>query len=188
MGTSLPLPSLPVSLALRVLPQGPWYRGLPLVHLPLSGLDAYLERSGKCLAALPHLPAKSTGGTLAGQGLSSTPLLPLQDQSVASSWRKSVIEELAPSSQPCSASCLLPASWSVIMEKSRLAHRPCTVGSISTSHKSQGIPSTLILLLVRDLVTVVNKVTSKLPHDVMYLILSYCREKNHFLIIRKTLL
>ena len=53
--------------------------GLPLVH-PLSrgwfrGLDAQPGLSGKHLAALPHPPVQSIGGTLAGRG-SSLPLSP----------------------------------------------------------------------------------------------------------------
>jgi hypothetical protein len=39
----------------------------------VSGLDAHLGPSGKHLAALPHLPAQSIGGTLAGCKLSSLP-------------------------------------------------------------------------------------------------------------------
>ena len=53
--------------------------GLSLVHPPfsgVSGLDAHLGLSGKCLATLPCLPAQSIGGTLAGCGLSSLPPLP----------------------------------------------------------------------------------------------------------------
>jgi hypothetical protein len=52
---------------------------MPLVHPPssgVSGLDAHTGPSVKRPPALPHPPAQSTGGTLAGHGLSSLPLLP----------------------------------------------------------------------------------------------------------------
>jgi hypothetical protein len=79
MGTSLSLPS-PLTSGQRVSPQGSWYRGLSLVHPPLSGisgLDAHPGPSGKCLAALLHPPAQSTGGTLAGHGLLPSPVSPI---------------------------------------------------------------------------------------------------------------
>jgi hypothetical protein len=69
----------PITPGLRVSPWGPWYWGLPLVH-PLSsgvsGLDAHPGPSGKCLAALPCLPAQSIGGTLARRGLLPSPFFP----------------------------------------------------------------------------------------------------------------
>ena len=58
---------------------------MPLVHPPssgVSGLDAPPGPSGKHLAALPHLPAQSIGGTLVGLGLSSLPLTPFSSHKV----------------------------------------------------------------------------------------------------------
>jgi hypothetical protein len=75
-----PLPHNPRATGCR--PGAPWFRGLPLVHPPpppsngISGLDAHLGPSGKRPAALPCLPAQSTGGTLAGRGLPPSPLFP----------------------------------------------------------------------------------------------------------------
>ena len=58
-------------------------RGLPLVHHPPhtpiewgQWLRCKPGPSGKCLTALPHLPAQSTGETLARHGLSFLCLLP----------------------------------------------------------------------------------------------------------------
>ena len=98
MGTSLPLPSLSISLGPGAA-LGPLFcshlcsiqhempdtenlvRGLPLVHPPLSGVsgftqpDAHSGLSGKRPAVLLHPPAQSTG-TLAGCRLSPFPSSP----------------------------------------------------------------------------------------------------------------
>ena len=64
---------------------GLWYRGLPLVHPPPSGVssftqpDAHQGPSGKRPAVLLCLPAQNTG-TLAGLWLSPSPLSPYTPQ------------------------------------------------------------------------------------------------------------
>jgi hypothetical protein len=83
MGTSLPLPSLLYPWA-EVVTSGPLVLGTapcPPPHPPppstgVSGLDAHPESSGKCLAALPCLPAQSIGGTLARHGIFPSPSFP----------------------------------------------------------------------------------------------------------------
>ena len=100
MWEPLSLCPLPISLEPRVLPWDPysvlrssaissmgcqrlrtWYWGLPLVHPPqcgVSGLtqtDAHPGLHGKHSAVLPQMLAQSTG-TLAGSGLSPSPLFP----------------------------------------------------------------------------------------------------------------
>ena len=107
----------PITPGYRVSSQGPWYRGLPLVHPASSGvsvvngLDAHPGASGKCLAALPCLPAQSIGGTLAGHGLSS--LLPPSPTPSLFPTVGDVHCNLSRSPVTCSCLCFLGVYWIV---------------------------------------------------------------------------
>ena len=107
-GNLSPSDLTPITLQHRVPPWGPWIWGLPLVHPPwgvVSGLDAHLRPRVKHPAALPYLPAQSTGA-LAGPGqLPSpsfpTPLCPLSHNQRAIGFCPGPLVRGCPLSIPC---------------------------------------------------------------------------------------